>query len=434
MNHIKNRMQYETHHRLLLAAACVFTVYPGALGQTASQPTSRAAAPADVEVVCVDDNATSYATFQSHNQKMVGNRRGIFMAYIRSRNEAYTAQQWRLIRSTDGGSTFTTLYEATHATNPPVIETDEQDNIYLVRPDFQDGHAYLYRFRAADEYRVPVVSTIENGAAGKFAMVYDARHALLYYFAHNNTFHVVTPDGTVQRRVTLLREGTSAALQYPLLSLAPDGTLYAAWTTQKHGLYMYWDIHVMASKDRGEHWQTLQGKPLEPPIVCDETGPTERVTLDDEFDSHTWLANCLVRNNRLHMVYLAQTSPPRMHYLRYDLATGRQDIHLQPAVRGERLSLMGLDGFFASRAARPESALYCVMNDGGRIACLVSRDDGRTWHDHAVTRDKFAPYAIGGCRELTADGHIIGAFTDQVPTSPTDPTPRFRVFFFRIKG
>ena len=49
-----------------------------------------------IELICVDDNATGYGTFQSHNQKVVRNEKGIFMTHIRTRNEAYTAQEWRL--------------------------------------------------------------------------------------------------------------------------------------------------------------------------------------------------------------------------------------------------------------------------------------------------------------------------------------------------
>jgi hypothetical protein len=136
-----------------------------------------------IRTVCVDDHATGYGTFQSHNQKVVGNQNGIFMTHIRSRNEPYTAQQWRLSQSMDGGRSFRTIYEATHATNPPVLETDEVGNIYLARPDFLDGNAYLYRFFAADGYTQPLISTIERGAAGKFCMISDGRRRQLYFRA-----------------------------------------------------------------------------------------------------------------------------------------------------------------------------------------------------------------------------------------------------------
>src|SRR5688572_16395581 len=97
------------------------------------------AQPAEIELTLVDDHATGYATFQSHNQKVLSNAHGIFMTHIRSRNEAYTAQQWRLSRSTDGGRTFATVFEDTHATNPAVIESDKDGNVYLIRPDFADN-------------------------------------------------------------------------------------------------------------------------------------------------------------------------------------------------------------------------------------------------------------------------------------------------------
>src|SRR5947208_1019140 len=76
--------------------------------------TSRAAAeqstaPSKIEITCVDSEATGYGTFQSHNQKVLSNANGIFMTHIRTRNEAYTAQQWRLSRSADGGKNFKTI-------------------------------------------------------------------------------------------------------------------------------------------------------------------------------------------------------------------------------------------------------------------------------------------------------------------------------------
>lgn len=49
-------------------------------------------------------------------------------------------------------------------------------------------------------------------------------------------------------------------------------------------------------------------------------------------------------------------------------------------------------------------------------------------HDHAVSRSPIAePYAIGGCRELTSEGDVIGSFTDR----GVDPA---HVYFIRIPG
>ena len=68
------------------------------------------AAPVNIQLTHVDDVTTGYGTFQSHNQKVLSNRSGIFMSHLRSQNEPYTAQQWRLSRSTDGGRSFATVY------------------------------------------------------------------------------------------------------------------------------------------------------------------------------------------------------------------------------------------------------------------------------------------------------------------------------------
>ena len=152
---------------------------------------SMAASLSPIEITLVDEEAVGYATFQSHNRKVVQNARGIFITHIRTRNEEYTAQTWRLSRSVDGGRTFTTVYEATHATNPPVIESTSSGDLYLIRPDFEDGNAYLYRFLSERDYVDPVISEIPGGAAGKFAAALDEARGTLYYASHNNRVHVL---------------------------------------------------------------------------------------------------------------------------------------------------------------------------------------------------------------------------------------------------
>lgn len=385
------------------------------------------------ELTCLDPNATGYATFQSHNQKVVANRFGIFTTHIRTRNETYTAQTWRLSRSTDGGKTFTTIYEATHATSPPALETDSKGNLYLVRPDFSDGNAYLYRFFAKNGFREPLITPIPKGSAGKYALCLDERRGQLYYFAHNNLFFVIGLDGKIKNSFQLLRPGPDALLQYPHLYLDREGRLHAAWTTQRHGVYLYWDIHHMFSPDGGKSWQNMDGQTLTPPIPADQSGLALRITLEDEFRVHTWLSSFLVLDGKVHFLYLAQSIPPRQHYVRYDLATGRREADMQPFFRGRTIQLLGLDGFFTSRVSRRGSALYCVGNDGGHLACLVSYDNGQSWHDYARSHEGFSLYAIGGCRAVTFDGYVIGTFTDQAG-DPQAANKNPRVFFFRVKA
>jgi hypothetical protein len=386
-----------------------------------------------VELTCLDPETIGYATFQSHNQKVVENRFGIFTTHLRTRNEAYTAQTWRLSRSTDGGKTFQTIYEATQATNPPVLETDKHGNLYLVRPDFVDGNAYLYRFLAENEFRDPIITTIPGGSAGKYALCLDEARGQLTYFAHNNLFFILGLDGTVHASQQLLRAGPDALLQYPQLYLDQEGQLHAAWTTQKHNVYLYWDIHHIVSSDGGKSWHNLDGQALTPLLIADQHGPALRIMLDDEFEVHTWLSSFLVLDGKVHFLYEAMTTPPRQHYVRYDIATGKREADVQPVFKGESIALLSMDGFFAAHSTRHGSALYCVGNADGHLACLVSHDNGQSWHDYARTPETFHLYSIGGCRAITADGYLIGTFTDQAGSNLTNDR-KSRVFFFRIKA
>jgi len=389
--------------------------------------------PATVELICIDPVATGYATFQSHNQKVVTNRYGIFESHIRTRNEEYTAQDWRLSRSTDGGKTFTTLIEQVDATNPPPIETDAAGNIYLVRVDWKDNNAYLYRFLAEKEFKDPVITTIPNGAGGKYALALDEQRKQLYYFSNNNTFHTLGFDGVLKGSYQITKDGPHACIMYPQVCVDADGNVHAAWTTQKHGIYMYWDIHHMVSPDGGKSWRNLDGTPVATPVTGDDTGPTLLVSRDDEFEVHTFLANMLVHSGKVHFTYLAQSQPQREHYLRYDVATGKRDVNLWPEFKGETIKLSGLDGFFASRANDPKAPLYCVMPWQGHVACLESTDNGASWHDYARSEGTYNPYSIGGSREISADGYIIGTFTDSI-ASPANLDPQCKVYLIKIKA
>ena len=437
--HTKTRSQKNPSHQLsrtwwLNTWASALTLM---VGMMVSGPVS-AAPLVPIEITLVDNNATFYGTFQSHNQKIVSNDYGIFMTHIRTRNESFTAQQWRLSRSTNGGQSFTTVYEATHATNPPAIETDSQGNIYLVRADFIGDNASLYKFSPQNDFTQPVITTIAFKAGDKYSMMIDDPNNRLYFYVNTDWFHIVGLDGSIQRTVRLHREGEVADLVYPHLAMGDDGVLHTAWTSQRHDRYLYWDIHHMITPDGGATWKNLDGTILRPRIVSDHGGPALRITLDDEFDSHTWLSNFMVKDGKVHFVYWAQAPANRQHYMRYNVQTGAREIDHQPEFRGDLLSLRGLDGFFASRPDQPGSPLYYVSNIGNTLACLVSHDNGTTWYDFA--RDNMAflgLYSIGGCRKISDDGYILGSFTAtgynpervyffKINTNPPEPTPTAR--------
>ncbi len=405
---------------------------PGSSSAAPAQPTATPDH-GTVQLKRIDDEAIHYATFQSHNQKVVAHGNEVWMTHLRTRNEAYTSQQWRLSRSRDGGRTFITQQESTDPTNPPVLEVDNAGNIYLIRVDFVTNDAFLDRWLAGgDPTRTSPDSTtrIPGGAAGKYAAQIDLAREQIYFFSHNNTFHRLRLDGTLIDSRTLLAPGPHAILQYPLLSLNDAGQLHLSWTTQKHGEYLYWDIHHLISDDGGDTFRTMQGQKLELPIIADDTGPAPRVTLDDEFTSHTWLSSSLAHGRFWHGLYLAQTNPPRQHYVRYNVATGEREIDQQPVFRGESIQLQSLDGFFVADRFRA-GRIYAVGNDQGRLSCLMSDDEGQTWHDYAQADEPMSLYSIGGFRWTTDDGSIVGSYTDQ--RTPVEITDRkSSVYFFRI--
>ena len=415
-----------TRSHLLAAVSAVLALTPLTL--------LHAAVPLDIETTLVDASAIQPGTFQSHNQKVVRNSRGIFMTHVRSRNEKYTAQQWRLSWSRDVGKTFQTLFEATDATNPPVLETDSAGNIYLGRPDYVSLEVLLYRFLAAEDYRTPHITRVPKSAAGKYAMALDEARQQVYYFSHNGAFIRFALNGRVLGSTQLLKRGDKAVLQYPLLQLVGGGVLHTAWTTEAIGRYLYWDIHYLQSPDGGLTWRTMAGRPLKPPVAADDSGTADRISLDDEFEVSTWLSSFLAKGGKAHFLYLAQSKPARQHYVRYDLGTSRREIDRQPDFRGDKLAIRGLDGFFATRFDVPASPLFCISHSEreARLVCLASDDNGATWRDHAVSALFHRPYAIGGCREVTPDGWIIGSFTD-VTNRKKDGAFESRVYFFRIR-
>ncbi|MBM3477154.1 MAG: hypothetical protein FJX75_28130, partial [Armatimonadetes bacterium] len=106
---------------------------------------------------------------------------------------------------------------------------------------------------------------------------------------------------------------------------------------------------------------------------------------------------------------------------------------LTPRFGGEALNFCRLDGFFAADPEQPTGPLFCVGNGpqtSDRVACLVSYDNGATWHDYAVSTSTLGPlYSITGCRQVTRDGYVIGAFTEQPTGGSADRGAK--VYFLR---
>jgi hypothetical protein len=391
----------------------------------------------EIETTLVDSNANWYGTFQSHNQKVVATSDGIFMTYSRSRVPSTPADVeacvWRLVRSTNGGKTFHTVLESTNGTRAPVLEADQGGDLYMAHPDWNDTRLpfLFYRFARGGDYGRPLITTLTNvSCAAKYAMAYDIRRKQFYIAPQYGQLLTVSPNGEERRRTAAFKtQGPHAATQYPSLAVSPEGVLHFAMTTagpNKRGKVIYWDIHYMNSADGGLTWRKLDGTALPAKPAPDDTGPTDRITGDDEFEVSTWLANMLVKDGKVHFLYRGKAT----RHLRYDLGTGRRDVSLEGnQLGGKSITLWPASGLLASRLDKPDSPLYCVARDPTHetVGCLVSHDNGRTWADHALAARRFGDnYALGGAQQVTEDGYIIGSFTDTSPSSRS-------VWFYRIK-
>lgn len=381
-----------------------------------------------IEITTIDPYATPYGTFGSYNQHVVHNQHGIFITYKKTQENDQDLGIWRMYLSRDGGKTFFSLGEAKTNSKPPALETDKHGNVYLASGG---DNPQLCAYRPVDNYVNPTCVNIPNSSSGKFALAYDHVRQQLYYFSHYAVFSIFDTNLNLKKSYQFGAPfaGPSASYQYPLLTLDEVGNLYAAWTTVKNGAYLYHSIHSVKSLDGGESWQKLDGTPLNTPIPPDEAGPTDRITLNDEYDVHTWLKQLFVKNNKLYFPYTAQFTTPRYHFSRYDLTTGKKDQDVP--WNGPTLDLSELHGFCASKSVDPTYPIYCASRGtNNNLNVVVSYDQGKSWHDHGTGKDQgdYNIWSTGGYREITSDGHLIGTYTNL----HQDGTSQVR--FFKIKA
>jgi hypothetical protein len=410
--------------------------------------------PLPIQVIRIADQVPMYATFQSHNQKVVENRYGIFLTYldkvkpISGRCPHFPTPPcydspylWKLVRSTDSGRTFRTVYEAIADTRAPSLETDSSGNLYLFVTEYSPGHddAFLYRFRSAQSFDAPQITRIPGAASAKYTSYLDDGRHRLYYMNSNGgvpNFYIFDLNGALLHSAQLLRNGPHADVQYPHLAMS-GATLCAAWTTSLESRYLYWDIHFMCSEDGGLTWRKGDGTPLSLPVVADETGAADSLILSDEYGSHNWLASMAAHGGYLHFMYESQLPVIREHYLRFDPVKHSLDVNIYPVLQGESLSVRNLDGFFASDTGAASGLLYVVSTDfitGGanRIVVLASADSGRTWFDYAVSPPFSRPYSIGGARLARRGASILGTFTNLVLPDSGATANVNEVWFFRV--
>lgn len=421
-------------------AATAFAI-ASVLGVLATHAESgRACVPAPV-ITTVDDEVTGYGTFQSHNQKVVSTRFGIFMTYAKT---PFDGALWRLLHSTDGGATFRRIWEAVHTTHPPAIEAAADGTLYLVHGDQATGAASFYRLSPLRAFAPELLASVDGAHAQKFSLLLDEARRQMYYAAYlgpNTRFVTLDLRGTVTADYLLTGGEQIARPSYPRMLLS-GGTLYVAWSSDLIGgdLDDYYSIHAVRSSDGGVTWQNLAGEALVPPFVGDQDGDTTEVTLPWERPCTTWLTGFAVTESKAHFFYQASPNASEaactlganvIRYQRFDLATGVRKSEGAPVIDGVTLENTGgyyINGFFAV-SPRDGKLLLTSQTADNRLVVVASDDEGETWRlgsqseplaDHL--------YAIGGPRQVGADGRVLGSYTHDSLQPAEEPSA---VRFFR---
>ena len=406
------------------------------------------------QTTVVETNVPVGALFHSHSQHVVQNQHGIFVAYLTSTNATYDAT-WKLVRSTNNGASFSTVYTGTSEQNPPALETDTAGNIYVIYPTQttgSNGTATFLKFAASNNFASPIVTKTIPNASSKFTTHYDRYRDVIYYFTANDSgpgtavqnlqynFSVLSLNGDVTRAVALTQGGSAvqSGVQYPQIASFGYDT-YLAWTTDDSNPNSvpysphYRAIHVIKTEDGGYTFKKLDGTVLSSavntPIVADDTGPTDRITLSDEFEPQTWLSGFAATNHKLHFTYDAYvqdvTKQPdtthRQHYVRINSKTGAREIDTQPTwcLEGRCIANSGRGGALITdlRNGWQTSIVYALSEElaSPRPVLFRTGNNGDSWTLHGESNALFATnmYTVGAFRDVTSDGYVIGAFVQQ---------------------
>ena len=388
-----------------------------------------------MELTLVDEDAIGYASFQSHNRKVVATSDGIFITYNKRASSSYNNQTWRLVRSTDGGATFQVIFEGDHSGHTPPLEADSQGRLYVITthysPNLPLGEARVLRFERGANTPT-TIAILANGYSGKMCAVFDQSQNSLFVSCgrsgdRDNTLFVIAADGVLTRAVPLFtyHQGQHAFFHYPHLDIGESGSLAFAWTTSPYPEYYphfgYWSIHGMRSLDAGANWRKFDQTSLALPFFADDTGPSDRITADDEFTRDPFLGSMMEHQGKTHFVYWRDGQPQEQMYVRINNQSGAREVVRSGVCDAWANTLTGFDAGFDGAFSRVKGGnrLFLTTSIEGqtRLAIAATEDNGDSWREYALADTRFmrgkyhGVYSVSPARETTPDGWLIGVFT-----------------------
>jgi len=362
-------------------------------------------------------NGLSGDNFQSHNQKVVYSSNGIYRS----------GYDGRLQRSTNGGTSFSTMYNhGISGLKPPALEADPFGNVYMLYPDPSND---ITRMRKVNAGGFVNSWSYSGTSSSKFSSAYDAGQHRLYHATQTGQLMTIdADDGVLIRSQNLFSDGsTGSRPSYPHVMVDEFGVIhYALTVADQNDSIPYESIRYMKSLDGGATWRTMSGQGLSLPSTSDPNGPSTRINYSGENTDNTWLANMHAKNGKVHFAY-KNTSNGAMRYLRFDEETGGREITTS-SFAGGSWEIDSAAVSFASDTANSTGALYAVggngvgsdSGDGHRQIALVSYDNGESWQDYARSDDFDITYNVGLTRSITPDGKIIGGVALSNPWASTN--------------
>ena len=365
-------------------------------------------------------------TFQSHNQKVVSNGYGIFV----TSGDAGGNVPMALWRSTNGGQSFTSVYQRNLYVNPPTIEAAKDGNIYLIYPETDNKRTCFQKFSSSNGFSSPILTKTYTQAysSGKFATAYDPQRRVFYHATQGGYVYGINEAGAVTSvSKQVFQKGSNSKPSYPHLFVDDTDDIHYAMTTADlvDDGSPYQTIRYLKSTDGGwGNWKTMSGAGVGTPTTTDVGGPATMINYSNEVDHNTWLANMHEKGGKLHFAY-KNRSNGAMRYLRFDEATGAREITTD-SWSGGSWRINSVAAAFASDPDDHTSPLFAVggngegSGDGNRLVALVSYDNGTTWSDHSRSGWYGRLSDPGTARAVTADGKVIGSVAADNPWATTN--------------
>lgn len=284
-----------------------------------SPPASYVGTGTFVKSVVVGTNPVGYGQFFTSRQFCVRTGTGItFLIYNPVDSDSHLPAYWRLLRSNDGGTSWTTVRDSQQTGDPncgggvPGLEIDQNDNVYIVVSQYKSAAPNnifrVFKYIKADNYANPPSTRIFNltglVAANKWACVWDQTRDWLWIVTWEQGTAVGTADlmaidttGAIKVQKQIFGPLASnfltsrhAQVVYVFATVLLDGTLVISWSGESgyilgggvNAFQSYFDVQFVYSTDGGQTFygpaSGVSGAPaaIQGTVIGDDTATSGR--------------------------------------------------------------------------------------------------------------------------------------------------------------